>query len=108
MEDSNKREKELSIELKNSKKDFLNQNKETTSALEKQIKDQQKQMEEMKEQIYEWENKNTELELAMEDYKSAADQQKQSLTKELKQAKDLEAEISKKFEALKKKTETET
>jgi septal ring factor EnvC (AmiA/AmiB activator) len=52
----------------------LNQNKETTSALEKQIKDQQKQMEEMKEQIYEWENKNTELELAMEDYKSAADQ----------------------------------
>ena len=62
----------------------------------------------MKEQIYEWENKNTELELAMEDYKSAADQQKQSLTKELKQAKDLEADITKKFEALKKKTETET
>jgi len=28
LEDSNKREKEISLELKNCKKDFLNQNKE--------------------------------------------------------------------------------
>jgi len=28
LEDSNKREKEISAELKNSKKDFLNQNRE--------------------------------------------------------------------------------
>jgi hypothetical protein len=39
VEDSNRREKELSLELKNSKKDFFNQNKEQTVALEKQIKD---------------------------------------------------------------------
>ena len=39
VEDSTRREKELSTELKNSKKDFLNQNKEQTQTLEKQIKD---------------------------------------------------------------------
>lgn len=49
LEDSNKREKELSLELKNSKKEFLSQNKEQTATLEKQIKDQMKQIEEMKE-----------------------------------------------------------
>ena len=63
LEDSNKREKEISAELRNSKKDFLSQNKENTTALEKQIKDQMKQIEEMKESIYEWENKNTDMEL---------------------------------------------
>jgi len=31
--------------------------------LEKQIKDQKKEIEDMKEQVYDWENKNTELEL---------------------------------------------
>lgn len=31
LEDSNRREKEISVELKNCKKDFLNQNKEQTS-----------------------------------------------------------------------------
>jgi len=35
LEDSNKREKEISMELKNSKKEFLNQNKEQTTLLEK-------------------------------------------------------------------------
>jgi hypothetical protein len=35
MEDSSRREKELVTELKNSKKDFLNQNKEQTQTLEK-------------------------------------------------------------------------
>jgi septal ring factor EnvC (AmiA/AmiB activator) len=52
----------MSLELKNSKKDFLNQNKEQTSNLEKQIKDHMKQIEELKEIVYEHENKNTELE----------------------------------------------
>lgn len=67
LEDSNKREKELSMELKNSKKEFLQNNKEQTTQLEKQIKDQIKVIDEMKEQVYENENKNTELELAMEE-----------------------------------------
>lgn len=53
LEDSNKREKEITVELKNCKKDFLNQNKEQTSVLEKQIKDMNKIMEELKETNYE-------------------------------------------------------
>ena len=53
LEDSNKREKEITVELKNCKKDFLNQNKEQTSVLEKQIKDINKIMEELKETNYE-------------------------------------------------------
>lgn len=55
------------MELKNSKKEFLQNNKEQTTQLEKQIKDQMKTIDEMKEQVYENENKNTELELAMEE-----------------------------------------
>ena len=37
--DLSKREKDLTIELRNSKKEFLNQNKENSQQLEKQIKD---------------------------------------------------------------------
>ena len=37
-----------------------------------QIKDQMKQIEEMKESIYEWENKNTDMELQMEDHKTVS------------------------------------
>ena len=40
LEDSTKREKDVSTELKNCKKEFLTQNKESTQALEKQLKDQ--------------------------------------------------------------------
>lgn len=49
VEDSNRREKEVSQELKNSKKEFLNQSKEQSMVLEKQIKDQIKQIDELKE-----------------------------------------------------------
>jgi hypothetical protein len=35
LEESGRREKEISVELKNCKKDFLNQSKETTTQLEK-------------------------------------------------------------------------
>jgi|DEB0MinimDraft_12_1074336.scaffolds.fasta_scaffold08249_4 chromosome segregation ATPase len=73
LEDSQRREKELSTELKNSKKDFFAQNKEQQQALEKQIKEQAKKIEDMKEQVYEWENKHTELELVLEDFKSTSE-----------------------------------
>ena len=63
LEDSQKREKEISVELRNCKKDFLNQNKEQTSQLEKQIKDQQKLVEELKEGNYEHETKISDLEI---------------------------------------------
>jgi len=38
--DLSKREKDLTTELRNSKKEFLSQNKENAQLLEKQIKDQ--------------------------------------------------------------------
>ena len=63
LEDSSRREKEISLELKNCKKDFLTQNKENNQQLDKQIKDQMKSIDEMKEIIYEHENKISEQEL---------------------------------------------
>ena len=63
LEDSNRREKEISLELKNCKKDFLSQNKESNLQMDKQIKDQMKTIDEMKELIYEHENKISEQEL---------------------------------------------
>lgn len=70
LEDSNRREKEISVELKNCKKDFLSQNKEQTAQLEKQIKDQNKLIEELKEQNYEQETKISDLEITMEEQKN--------------------------------------
>jgi septal ring factor EnvC (AmiA/AmiB activator) len=66
LEDSSRREREISAELKNCKKDFLSQNKEQTSQLEKQIKEQAKVIDELKEQIYEFENKNNELDFEID------------------------------------------
>lgn len=60
LQDSSQREKDISLELKNCKKDFLVQNKETNSQLDKQIKSQVKIIDEMKEKIYEHENKISE------------------------------------------------
>lgn len=70
LEDSNKREKDVSTELKNSKKEFLNQNREQTLQLEKQIKEQIKQIDQMKEVIYEHESKNSELEIELGEVRS--------------------------------------
>jgi hypothetical protein len=49
VEDSARREKDISTELKSCKKDFYSQNKELTTSLEKQIKDQSKLIDELKE-----------------------------------------------------------
>ena len=49
LEDSGKREKEISLELKNCKKEFLGQSREQTQMLEKQIKDQVKLIDDLKE-----------------------------------------------------------
>lgn len=53
----------MSTELKNCKKDFLSQNRDANQQLEKQIKDQIKQIDQMKEVIYEHESKNNELDM---------------------------------------------
>ena len=49
LEDSQRREKEVALELKNVKKDFLNSNKEQNQAQEKQIKEQNRLLDDMKE-----------------------------------------------------------
>lgn len=108
LEDSNKREKELSLELKNSKKEFLSQNREQTTQLEKQIKDQIKNIDDMKEQIYDWETKYSDQELQMEELKNNQGTNMDQLQKENQRTKDAEAELTRKFEQLKKKYEADS
>lgn len=108
LEDSNKREKEISLELKNCKKDFLNQNKEQTSQLEKQIKDQQRLIEELKEGNYEQESKISDLEILMEEQKNKLNDELNVKAKELRKNKDSEADVAKKYETLQKKYEEES
>jgi hypothetical protein len=98
LEDSNRREKEISVELKNCKKEFLNQNKEQTSQLEKQIKDQNKIIEELKEQNYEHETKISDLEILIEEQKNKMSDEINGKQKELKKVKDVEFDLSKKLE----------
>lgn len=103
LEDANRREKEISVELKNCKKEFLNQNKEQTSQLEKQIKDQNKYIEELKEQNYEQETKISDLEINIEEQKNKLGDEINLKSKELKKTKDTETELSRRFDQLQKK-----
>lgn len=93
LEDSNRREKEISVELKNCKKDFLNQNKEQTSLLEKQIKDQNKIIEDLKEMNYESETKISDLEISIEEQKNKLTDELNAKAKELKKVKDSETDL---------------
>jgi len=61
----------------------------------------------MKEQVYDWENKNTALELQMEDYKNNTMGELESLKRDAKTTKDSESELSRKYDALKKKYDTD-
>lgn len=90
------------MELKNSKKEFLQNNKEQTTQLEKQIKDQMKTIDEMKEQVYENENKNTELELAMEEQKNNYQDKILNLSKDAHKLKEIDSDLQKKYDSLKK------
>jgi hypothetical protein len=82
----------LTTELRNSKKEFLSQNKENAQLLEKQIKDQIKQIEDMKEQIYEHENKYTELELQNDDLKNNSNTNEDTLKKQIDRHKQSETD----------------
>jgi len=86
----------------------LNQSKEQTQTLEKTIKDQNKEIEALKESIYEHENRNTDIELQMEDLKTNLEVANKQLTKDLKTTKDNEADLNKKYEALQKKYDAES
>ena len=103
LEDSNRREKEISVELKNCKKDFLNQNKEQTTQLEKQIKDQNKLMEELKEQNYEQETKISDLEINLEEQKNKLTDEINYKSKELRKNNDSNSDLQRKYEQLQKK-----
>lgn len=107
LEDSNRREKEISVELKNCKKEFLNQNKEQTSQLEKQIKDQNKLIEELKEVNYEQETKISDLEITMEEQKNKLSDELNLKAKELKKNNDSQSDIQRKFDQLQKKYDQE-
>ena len=61
----------------------------------------------MKEQIYEWENKNTDMELQMEDMKSQLQNENDTLNKNYKKSLENEKDINKKLENLKKKYDQE-
>lgn len=62
-----------------------------------------KQIEDMKEQIYEHENKYTELELQNEDLKNNSSTNEDALKKQIERHKAAEAEATKKHDTLKKK-----
>ena len=61
----------------------------------------------MKESVYEWENKNTDIELQMEDMKTQLQNEKDTLTKNLRKSQENEKDITKKLEQLKKKYDQE-
>ena len=103
VEDSARREKDISTELKSCKKDFYSQNKELTTSLEKQIKDQSKSIDELKEQLYELETKNSELELLVEEKKNNLNDTVAHMQKELNKARDSEIDLNRKYQELKKK-----
>ena len=61
----------------------------------------------MKEQIYEFENKNSELEMALEEQKGQFNDKLASLQKDLGKSKEIEADLNRKHESLQKKYEQE-
>jgi predicted nucleic acid-binding Zn-ribbon protein len=61
----------------------------------------------MKESVYEWENKNTDIELQMEDMKTQLQNEKDTLTKNLRKSQENEKDITRKLEQLKKKYDQE-
>ena len=76
--------------------------------LEKQLKDQLRQLDDAKEQIYEHENKRSELELHLEEFKNELDDKMALKDKELAKLRDSESELNRKYEALKKKHDEES
>lgn len=108
LEDSTRREKEVSTELKNCKKEFLSANKEQNQALEKQLKDQSRLLDDLKEQAYESENKNSELEMALEEQKASFSDMMAGLNKELAKSRGLEGDLNRKHESLQKKYDQES
>ena len=97
LEDAQRREKDISVELKNCKKDFLSQSKEATGHLEQQIKEQLKQIEDLKEGNFEQESKINDLEIALEEQKNKYGDELGQRGKELKKTRDAENELTRKF-----------
>ena len=62
LEESQRKEKELSSEVKNQKRDHFQSVKDLQGKLEQQIKDLNKKVEEQSEAIFEWETKHQDLE----------------------------------------------
>jgi chromosome segregation ATPase len=61
-----------------------------------------KTIDEMKEQVYENENKNTELELQMEEQKNNYEDKILNLSKDAHKLKELDSDLQKKYDSLKK------
>ena len=66
-----------------------------------------KACEELKESVYEWENKYTEKECEMEDQKATFENMNSALKKDLKHTKDHEADLTRKYDKLKQKYDTD-
>ena len=75
--------------------------------MEKQNKDLGKACDELKEALYEWENKYTEKECEMEDQKATFENMNSTLKKDLKHTKDHEADLTRKYDKLKAKYDSD-
>lgn len=103
LEEAQKREKELSLEAKNQKRDHLTSHKEISGKFEQTIKELNKKVEELSEASFEWESKFQELETKYEQEKQTRNEGDSLFKKDATKAKDQLAEVSKNYEALKKK-----
>jgi predicted RNase H-like nuclease (RuvC/YqgF family) len=103
LEESQRKEKELSGEVKSQKREHFGAVKELQGRLEQQIKDLQRRIEEQAEALFEWESRYQELESKHEQAVAKAEDSEGSKTKEVTKLREQLNETARNYDALKKK-----
>ena len=103
LSESQLKEKELSSEVKNQKRDHFNSVKDLQAKLEQQIKDLNKKVEEQSEAIFEWETKHQDLETKYEQESAKWDDTEAQKGKDFAKLKETLAETQRNYETIKKK-----
>lgn len=103
LEEAQRKEKEVSLDLKNQKREHFTSTKEVQMKFEQQIKEINAKLEQESEAAFEWESKFQELEQRYEQEVQRLEDTDSSLKKDLQKARDAQAELTRQNDILKKK-----
>ena len=103
LEEAQRREKELSAEVKNQKRDHFNSVKDMQGKLEQQIKDLQRKAEEQSEQLFEWESRYQDLETRFDQATSKYEESEAQKVKDITKLRDTLSDTQRNYDVLKKK-----